>query len=57
MIKFWQKSSITQENDGELERYAPKLRQSLAELECEEAIIEVKNQFGKFSTIDSLKKN
>jgi len=36
-----------QEEDGELEIIPTKLKQSLAELECEEAIIEDKERFGR----------
>jgi len=40
MRRFWQNNTINIEDNG-------KLRNSLAELECEEAIIEDKNQFGR----------
>ncbi|PBO85123.1 MAG: hypothetical protein COA77_06010 [Thaumarchaeota archaeon] len=36
-----------QEEDGELQNEPTKLQQSLAELECEEAIIEDKERFGR----------
>ena len=39
---FWKNNEIMHENDGESENYSTKLRQSLAEIECEEAIIEDK---------------
>ena len=47
MIKFWQNNTTIQEEDGELKNYSSKLRQSLAELECEEAIIKDKERFGR----------
>ncbi len=47
MIKFWQNNNPIQEDDGELVNYSTKLRQSLVELECEEAIIEDKERFGR----------
>ena len=47
MRKFWHNNTTIQEEDGELENYSLKLRQSLAELECEEAIIEDKKEFGR----------
>jgi len=40
MRKYWQENNIIQEENG-------KLKNCLAELECEEAIIEDKNQFGR----------
>jgi hypothetical protein len=40
MRKFWQKDTTIQEEDGELKK-------SLAELECEEAIIDDKQEFGR----------
>jgi len=40
MRKFWHENSTIQEENGEL-------RNCLAELECEEAIIDDKNQFGR----------
>ena len=47
MRKFWHNNGTIQEEDGELEIHSAKLRQSLAELECEEAIIEDKERFGR----------
>jgi len=47
MRKFWQNNTTIQEEDGELENYSLKMKQSLAELECEEAIIEDKERFGR----------
>jgi len=44
---FWQNNTTIQEEDGELEIHSAKLRQSLAELECEEAIIGDKERFGE----------
>ena len=47
MRKFWQNNMINQEDNGELENFSRKMKQSLAELECEEAIIEDKTEFGR----------
>jgi len=47
MRLFWQNDNTIQEDNGELENYSRKMRQSLAELECEEAIIEDKKEFGR----------
>jgi len=47
MRRFWHNYETNQEDNGELENYSAKLRQSLAELECEEAIIEDKKEFGR----------
>ena len=47
MIKFWQNNTKIQEEDGELEIHTMKMKQSLAELECEEAIIQDKERFGR----------
>jgi len=47
MRKFWQNNGTIQEDNGELEIHSAKLRQSLAELQCEEAIIEDKKEFGR----------
>jgi len=47
MRKFWQNNTIIQEEDGETETMSTKMRQSLAELECEEAIINDKERFGR----------
>jgi len=47
MRKFWQNNTTIQEEDGELEIHSAKLRQSLAELECEEAIIGDKKEYGR----------
>ena len=47
---FWKNNEINKEDNGELENYSTKLRQSLAELECEEAIIEDKEEFGRVRT-------
>ena len=44
---FWQNNTTIQEDNGELEIHSAKLRQSLAELECEEAIIGDKKEFGR----------
>jgi len=47
MRKFWQNNTTIQEEDGELENYSAKMKQSLAELECEEAIMRDKERFGR----------
>ena len=47
MRKFWQNNMTNQEEDREIENMSTKMRQSLAELECEEAIIEDKERFGR----------
>ena len=47
MIKFWQNNTTIQEEDGEIESMSTKMKQSLAELECEEAIINDKERFGR----------
>jgi len=47
MRKFWQNYMTNQEEDGELENIPTKMKQSLAELECEEAIINDKERFGR----------
>jgi len=44
---FWHNNTTIQEEDGELEIHSAKLKQSLAELECEEAIIKDKERFGR----------
>ncbi len=45
MRKFWQNNITNQEEDGEMEIMPMKIRQSLAELDCEEAIINDKLRF------------
>ncbi|MGY5147950.1 MAG: hypothetical protein ACW9W4_08125 [Candidatus Nitrosopumilus sp. bin_7KS] len=47
MGKFWQNNATNQENNREFKKQSTKLQQSLAELECEEAIIEDKKEFGR----------
>jgi len=47
---FWHNDEINKEDNGELENNSPKVRQSLAELECEDAIIEDKEEFGRVRT-------
>ena len=47
MKLFWHNYEINQDEDGEIENMSTKMRQSLAELECEEAIIEDKERFGR----------
>ena len=51
MRKFWHNYEINQEDNGELENYSTKMKQSLAELECEEAIIKDKERFGRVRMI------
>ena len=57
MRKFWQNNNTIQENNGELESNTTKLQpnstelqQSLAELDCENTIINDKEQFGRVRT-------
>lgn len=47
MRRLWHNDMTIQEEDGELEIHSAKLKQSLAELECEEAIIGDKKEFGR----------
>jgi len=47
---FWHNDKINKEDDGEIENYSMKVRQSIAELECEETIIEDKEEFGRVRT-------
>jgi len=47
---FWKNNEKNKEDNGELENYSTKLKQSLAELQCEEAIIEDKEEFGRVRT-------
>ena len=47
MRKFWQDYRTIQEDNGELENYSTELKQNLAELECEEAIIKDKERYGR----------
>ena len=47
MRLFWHNYEVNQDKDGELEKISTKMKQSLAELECEEAIIEDKERFGR----------
>jgi len=44
---FWQNNETNEENYGELENMSEKLKQKLGELECEEAIIQDKERFGR----------
>jgi len=44
---FWQNNETNEEDYGELENMSAKLRQNLGELECEEAIIQDKERFGR----------
>jgi len=47
MRKFWQNNITNQEEDGVMEIMPTKIRQSLAELDCEEVIINDKLRFGR----------
>ena len=47
MRLFWHNNTTIQEEDGELENYSLKMKQSLAELHCEETIINDKLRFGR----------
>ena len=47
MRKFWYNNTTIQEDNGESESYSLKLKQSLAELDCEETIINDKLRFGR----------
>ena len=44
---FTPNTETIEENYGELENMSTKLRQNLGELECEEAIIQDKERFGR----------
>jgi len=44
---FWNNNETNEEDYGELENMSTKLRQNLGELECEEAIIQDKERFGR----------
>jgi hypothetical protein len=50
MRLFTHNNDTNDENDGELENISSKLKQNLAELECEEAIIDDKEEFGRVRT-------
>jgi len=47
MRLFWHNYETNQDEDGEIESMPTKMKQSLAELECEEAITEDKKEFGR----------
>jgi len=47
MRGFWNNTETIEENDGESEIMLWKLKQNLGELECEEAIIQDKERFGR----------
>ena len=47
---FTDKIETNREGDGESENMSTKLRQNMAELECEEAIIDDKEEFGRVRT-------
>jgi len=44
---FWQNNERNEEDYGELENISTELKQNLGELECEEAIIQDKEKFGR----------
>ena len=44
---FMQNDKIEQEESREIEKMSAKLKQNLGELECEEAIIQDKERFGR----------
>jgi len=48
---FWGNDEINEEEYGEIENHSTKMKQSLAELECEEAIIKDKERFGRVRMI------
>jgi len=47
---FTQNNGIEQEESGELENMSGKIRETLGNLECEEAIIKDKERFGRVRT-------
>ena len=47
---FWQKDETNEEETGEYGMMSSKLKQNLAELECEEAIIKDKERYGRVRT-------
>jgi len=44
---FWHNNETNEEDYGEIESMSMKMKQSLAELECEEAIMQDKERFGR----------
>ena len=44
---FWNNNETNEEEDGELETMSREYKQNLAELECEEAIMKDKEDFGR----------
>jgi len=44
---FWKNKETIEDTDGEFENISVELKQNLAELECEEAIMEDKEEFGR----------
>jgi len=44
---FTRNDETNEEETGELENYSTELKQNLSELECEEAIIQDKERFGR----------
>ncbi|MDH3657792.1 MAG: hypothetical protein OEM77_06615 [Nitrosopumilus sp.] len=47
---FTHNNETNEEGEGELENISPELKQNLAELECEEEIMEDKEEFGRVRT-------
>jgi len=47
---FTQNNGINQEESGELENMSGKMRETLGNLECEEAILKDKERFGRVRT-------
>ncbi len=47
MRGFWHNTETIEENDGESEIMSWKIKQNLGEVECEEAIIQDKERFGR----------
>ena len=47
---FWHNDKINKEDDGELENMSRLLKQNLGELECEEEIMQDKEEFGRVRT-------
>ena len=44
---FWHNNETNEDETGELENMSVELKQNLGELECEEAIIQDKERFGR----------
>lgn len=47
---FWPNNEINEKEDGELENISEELKQNLGELECEEEIMQDKEDFGRVRT-------